>query len=212
MSTAEESKERGMLSPEREYAPSKIVCVGRNYVEHISELGNELPDQMVIFCKPNSAITDVLCAYHGGERLHYEAEICYIIEAGKPVAVACGLDLTKRELQTQLKAKGLPWERAKGFDGSALFGPFVALEDIQQELTIELYVNGVLRQQGSTSMMLYKPEEIVREIGTVMTLEDGDIVMTGTPAGVGEVVAGENYMARILADGEEIVSCSWLAV
>lgn len=199
------------MSPEREYAPSKIVCVGRNYVEHISELGNELPDQMVIFCKPNSAITDVLHAFHG-ERLHYEAEICYIIEAGIPVAVTCGLDLTKRELQSKLKAKGLPWERAKGFDGSALFGPFVALDDVEQELTIELYVNGKLRQQGSTSMMLYKPKDITKEIATVMTLDDGDIVMTGTPAGVGEVEAGENYMARILAEGEELVSCSWLAV
>ncbi|WP_163338604.1 fumarylacetoacetate hydrolase family protein [Desulfopila sp. IMCC35008] len=211
MPTAEDTKKQGNLNPEREYAPSKIVCVGRNYVEHISELGNELPNQMVIFCKPNSAITDVLHAFNG-ERLHYEAEICYIIEAGKPVAVTCGLDLTKRELQADLKTKGLPWERAKGFDGSALFGPFVALEDIQQELTIELYVNGTLRQQGSTSMMLHKPENILREIGTVMTLDDGDIVMTGTPAGVGEVVAGDNYMARILAAGEEIISCSWLAV
>jgi 2-keto-4-pentenoate hydratase/2-oxohepta-3-ene-1,7-dioic acid hydratase in catechol pathway len=211
MVTADDKQEKASQSPEREYAPSKIVCVGRNYAAHISELGNELPDQMVIFCKPNSAITDVLNAWHG-ERLHYEAEICYIIEGGKPVAVACGLDLTKRKLQSKLKAKGLPWERAKGFDGSALFGPFVALDDPERELTIELYVNGTLRQQGATSMMLYKPLNIIKEIKTVMTLDDGDIVMTGTPAGVGEVVAGEIYLARILADGEELVSCSWLAV
>ena len=195
-----------------EYAPAKIVCVGRNYVEHIKELGNETPDQMVIFCKPNSAITDVLHA-HLGEPLHYEVELSYLIKNRQPVAVACGLDLTKRKLQSTLKEKGLPWERAKGFDGSALFGPFVYLDSADQDLTIELYVNGELRQRGSTSMMISKPLEVVEEILSFMTLDDGDIVMTGTPAGVGVVEAGHHYEARILdSDQQQLVSCKWVAV
>ncbi len=194
-----------------EYIPAKIVCVGRNYVEHIMELGNETPEQMVIFCKPNSAITDVLHA-NLGEPLHYEVELSYLIENQKPVAVACGLDLTKRGLQTALKEKGLPWERAKGFDGSALFGPFIHLKSDDQELTIELHVNGELRQRGSTSMMIAKPLEIVEEILSFMTLDDGDIVMTGTPAGVGVVEAGHHYEARILdAKGKQLVCCGWVA-
>ena len=195
----------------KEYTPSKIVCIGRNYAAHARELGNELAEEMVVFCKPNSAVSDLLNSCHGGERLHYEAEICYLVEGGRVVAVTCGLDLTKRDLQSRLKKKGLPWERAKAFDGSALFGPFVPFTDLEQELGIELHVNGELRQHGSTSMMLYPPARILEEIASFMTLDDGDIVMTGTPAGVGEVWAGDSFRARILAAGEELVSCSWLA-
>ena len=194
----------------KEYAPSKIVCVGRNYAEHISELGNEVPEEMVLFIKPNSAIDDVLVAYRA-EPVHYEAEICYIVEDGRLAAVACGLDLTKRQLQSRLKNKGLPWERAKAFAGSALFSPFVVLEDQEQELTIELRVNGELRQRGTTSQMIHKPPAILAEAQAVFGLNDGDIIMTGTPAGVGELEAGAKYELRITAGAEELVSCSWLA-
>lgn len=197
-------------APDREYAPSKIVCVGRNYVEHISELGNEPSEEMVLFIKPNSAIVDVLVAYRD-EPVHYEAEICYIVEEGRFSAVACGLDLTKRQLQSRLKAKGLPWERSKAFAGSVLFSPFVVLDDEEQELAIELYVNGELRQRGSTSQMIHQPLEILAEVQSVFGLNNGDIIMTGTPAGVGEVIAGAKYEARITAGARQLVSCSWLA-
>ena len=103
-----------------ETTPSKIVCVGRNYVAHIEELGNEVPEQMVVFGKPNSAIGNKLQAFHGGEPLHYEGEIALAISNGRATAAGFGLDLTKRTLQGQLKKKGLPWERAKAFDLSLI--------------------------------------------------------------------------------------------
>ena len=194
----------------RRMAPAKIVCVGRNYVAHIAELGNEVPEEMVVFLKPNSTITQTLLAVRD-ETVHYEAEICYLVEEGRFVGVACGLDLTKRALQTRLKEKGLPWERAKAFDGAALFSPFVPLSSPAVELEIELQVNGRVVQHGSTSLMIYPPERILAELSTFMTLDDGDIVMSGTPAGVGPVIAGNNYLCRLLAGGNELTAASWLA-
>ena len=107
--------------------PSKVVCVGRNYVEHIKELNNEMPTSMVIFMKPNTAVSSELIT---GKQmpLHYEGEICFLIKQGKISAVGFGLDLTHRELQSELKAKGLPWERAKAFDGAAVMSSFVSIE------------------------------------------------------------------------------------
>ncbi len=195
---------------ERQIAPTKIVCVGWNYVEHIHELGNEIPEELVVFCKPNSAVTATLRSFHQ-EPLHYEAEICYIVENGVLAAVGCGLDLTKRVLQSRLKSQGRPWERAKAFDGSALFSPFVPLPDRDRLLGVELEINGVTRQRGTTELMIRKPEDILREIQTFMTLCDGDIIMTGTPAGVGEVKAGDEFVVRLTADGEYLVGCSWQA-
>jgi 2-keto-4-pentenoate hydratase/2-oxohepta-3-ene-1,7-dioic acid hydratase in catechol pathway len=195
----------------RTVTPSKIVCVGRNYVDHIRELGNDIPDEMVVFFKPNSAITSVLYSTRQ-ETLHYETEICFVIERGEFSAVGCGLDLTKRDLQSRLKSKGLPWERAKAFDGAALFSPFVSLPDYQREIGVELIVNGNRRQHGSTTHMMYSPQTILAELKTFLTFEDGDIIMTGTPAGVGPVVAGESYEARIL-DGDKVLSsCIWQAM
>ena len=110
-------------------SPSKVLCIGRNYVEHIKELNNAIPEQMVVFNKPNTSITTTLTSFHQ-ESLHYETEICFLVENGKYSAVGLGLDLTKRELQSKLKAKGLPWERAKAFDGSAVFSRFVPLDGI----------------------------------------------------------------------------------
>jgi len=195
----------------RDVAPSKIVCIGRNYVEHIHELGNEMPTEMVVFSKPNSAITATLKAMHQ-EPLHYEAEICYMVENGRLAAVGCGLDLTKRELQSRLKAKGLPWERAKAFDGAALFSLFVPLTSADTELGLELLINGEVRQKGSTELMIYKPSRILAELQTFMTFENGDIIMTGTPAGVGVVQAGELFEVRLLT-GEQILAIGrWQAV
>jgi 2-keto-4-pentenoate hydratase/2-oxohepta-3-ene-1,7-dioic acid hydratase in catechol pathway len=190
--------------------PSKVVCVGRNYAEHISELGNEVPDNMVLFIKPNAAIGEQLFAFHQ-EKLHYEVELCFLYRQGKFCAVAVGLDLTKRTLQSTLKTQGLPWERAKAFSGSALFSDFVSFGVIDQALTVALDINGERRQTGSITMMLHSPLEILNEILSFIDLEDGDIVMTGTPAGVGEIVAGDHFQARVLLAGEILISKDWQA-
>ena len=194
----------------RRLIPSKIVCVGRNYAEHIEELGNETPDEMVVFIKPNSAISETLRATQQ-EPLHYEGEICFVVEDGRFSAVGFGIDLTKRGLQSKLKAKGLPWERAKAFDGAAVFSDFAPLDDDIGALSLTLDINGKRAQTGDTSMMLYKPEAVLAELKTFMTLNDGDIVMTGTPKGVGIVQAGDLFEGRIIADGRPIVSGCWLA-
>ncbi|WP_434086680.1 fumarylacetoacetate hydrolase family protein [Shewanella mesophila] len=176
--------------------PSKIVCVGRNYVEHIQELNNDVPEQMVLFVKPNSAISSVLKSYHQ-EPLHYEAELCFMVADGGFAAVGVGLDLTKRQLQSELKAKGLPWERAKAFDGSALFSEFVSIASNRDKLSFTLHVDGTLRQQGDIGLMIHKPDAIYREISDFMTLNDGDIVMTGTPKGVGVINAKEVFTLQM---------------
>jgi 2-keto-4-pentenoate hydratase/2-oxohepta-3-ene-1,7-dioic acid hydratase in catechol pathway len=192
-------------------APSKIVCIGRNYLEHIRELGNETPEEMVIFNKPNSAISTKLRAFID-EPLHYEGEICFMMRAGRLHAVGFGLDLTRRELQSKLKAKGLPWERAKAFDGAACFSDFVTLGDIPlQSLSLQLEINGELRQQGGYELMMNKPEQIVAGISDFMSLDDGDIIMTGTPQGVGQVQPGDRFVGRVLAGERELVSCEWQA-
>lgn len=128
--------------------PTKIVCIGRNYSEHIKELGNAVPDQMVLFTKPNSSITDTLQSFHQ-EPLHYEGELCFIIESGSIAAVGFGLDLTKRQLQSDLKSKGLPWERAKAFNGAALFSHFVAMPSLREDLSFKLWINKQLVQAGT---------------------------------------------------------------
>jgi 2-keto-4-pentenoate hydratase/2-oxohepta-3-ene-1,7-dioic acid hydratase in catechol pathway len=191
--------------------PSKIVCVGRNYVAHIRELGNEVPDGMVVFNKPNSAITDTLRAHVAGQALHYESELAFTVQRGALSAVGFGLDLTKRSLQAALKEKGLPWERAKAFDGAALFSDFVAMPADIRSLTLRLDVDGELRQAGGVSLMLFPPDAIVRELATFTTLEDGDIIMTGTPAGVGEITAGQRFEGRVLQGEDTLISAAWVA-
>jgi 2-keto-4-pentenoate hydratase/2-oxohepta-3-ene-1,7-dioic acid hydratase in catechol pathway len=191
--------------------PSKIVCIGRNYVDHIEELGNEIPDDMVVFNKPNSAIGSTLHS-NRGEPLHYESELCFIVQRGELSAVGFGLDLTKRTLQGKLKDKGLPWERAKAFDGSALFSTFVPLPEDLETLSLLLSVDGKLRQAGGTPLMMYKPETIIIEVSKFMTLKDGDVVMTGTPSGVGQIVAGEKFEGKVLSGDEQLLSQSWIAI
>jgi len=191
--------------------PSKVVCVGRNYVEHIEELNNEIPEDMVLFTKPNSAITDQLISFHQ-EAIHYEAELCFLVEGGEFVAVGVGLDLTKRGLQSKLKAKSLPWERAKAFDRSTVMSQFIPIEAISDGLTFELSINDEPIQRGSITLMMNKPREILKEIQTFMSLEDGDIVMTGTPKGVGKVNAGDEFKVK-LSDGDSILTqASWRAL
>lgn len=194
----------------RYVAPSKIICVGRNYVKHIEELGNEVPDDMVVFLKPNSAISEELHSFHQ-EQLHYEGELCFLFENGSFSAVGFGLDITKRELQSKLKSKGLPWERAKAFDGSAIFSQFVEISNVSKNLTFELDINGKNIQSGSINLMIYKPEEILAELLTFMSLCNGDIVMTGTPMGVGPVNPGQIFTGKVKDNDEVITSAEWAA-
>ncbi len=199
--------------------PSKVICIGRNYVDHIKELANEIPDEMVVFLKPNSAINNMLSAKHNDDVLHYEAELSFLYQGGKFTAVGLGLDLTKREVQGKLKVKGLPWERAKAFDNSAIFSDFVSIEqdDIQQ-LNLSLMIDDVLKQQGGVSLMMAKPADILKELQTFMSLEDGDIVMTGTPKGVGVIGKNDTFTGQVylapedkVADNKVLLDCNWQA-
>ncbi|MDC5805830.1 fumarylacetoacetate hydrolase family protein [Vibrio europaeus] len=191
--------------------PSKILCVGRNYLEHIQELNNSVPEQMVVFSKPPSSIASHLSSFHQ-ERLHYEGEICFIVKQGKLSAVGVGLDLTKRDLQSRLKEKGLPWERAKAFDGSAVFSRFVPLVGFEiDSLEIELFINCVRVQKGSVKQMIYSPAVIVKELKSYTTLCDGDIIMTGTPQGVGEVHADDVFLARLKSGDKTLIEIEWVA-
>ncbi|WP_457570434.1 fumarylacetoacetate hydrolase family protein [Desulfovulcanus sp.] len=193
----------------KEVIPSKIVCVGRNYVEHIKELNNEIPSSMVIFNKPNSSISNEL--YWISDDCHFESEICFVIEKGDIAGVGFGLDLTKRELQTKLKSKGLPWERAKAFDNSAVFSEFVNFDGDFKTLRLELLINDKLVQAGGYHLMIYKPTQILKEIKSFMSLEDGDIIMTGTPKGVGTYKTGDKFVGKIYADEKILIERSWIA-
>ena len=186
-------------------APSKVVCVGRNYVEHIQELNNEIPTSMVIFMKPNSAISEVLVS--GKNPLHYEGEISFLIKQGRVSAVGFGLDLTNRVLQNELKEKGLSWERAKAFDGAGVFSPFVSIDESEVEkLSMQLWINGVLTQEGGVDLMIHKPLEIIIEINSFTSLIDNDIVMSGTPKGVGSFKSGDVFVGKIFVGKKEILS------
>lgn len=192
----------------QQLAPSKVICIGRNYAAHIEELNNEMPDQPVIFLKPNSAISNQL-QIDQREPIHFEAEISFLILNNQLAAVGVGLDLTKRETQTILKAKGLPWERAKAFDGSAVFSDFVDLKSEINNLRLELDINGQLVQQGGVNLMLNRPTELITEIASFMSFEDGDILMTGTPSGVGVVNYADIFIGRIFNQDKLLVEQRW---
>ena len=194
----------------KEITPSKIVCIGRNYVEHVRELGNELPTEPVIFLKPNSAISASVRSGEPGE-IHFEGEISFVVRADRLAAVGFGLDLTRRNVQTALKSKGLPWERSKAFDGAAVFSDFVSYEGPLGDLRLELDINGSLQQQGGCELMIYQPADILAEVKSFLSFEDGDLIMTGTPAGVGPVQAGDRFTGRIFAGKKLLVEASWVA-
>ena len=191
--------------------PNKIVCVGKNYTAHIEEMGSVPSDQMTVFIKPNASITDQLMA-HRGEQIHFEGEICLLIQGGTIAGVGVGLDLTKRATQKRLKDAGLPWERAKAFEGAAMFSEFVQAPASMTDIELELYVDGELRQRGGPTQMLYKPPVILEELRSFIPLEDGDIVMTGTPSGVGPVEKDALFEVRLLHATTELVSRSWRAI
>lgn len=194
----------------REIRPGKVICVGKNYAAHISEMNSVPAENMVVFMKPATAIGTELHAVMD-EPLHYEGEICLLVQQGMIAGVGFGLDLTKRETQSKLKAAGLPWERSKAFTGSALFSEFVPAPADLSELGVELIVDDATRQKGDVSLMLYPPDIILAELKQFLLLEDFDIIMTGTPAGVGAVQRGEQFVGRILAGEQTLTSGTWLA-
>ncbi|WP_211208647.1 fumarylacetoacetate hydrolase family protein [Leptonema illini] len=190
------------------FRPQKLVCVGRNYAAHAQELGNSVPDEPVLFIKPGSALSNRLLAT---DRIgiRFEGEIALLIRGVRPVAVA--LDLTLQDLQNSLKEKGLPWERSKAFRESALLGPFVALPDGMEHLSLELFINEELRQKGGVTDMLFPPDRLIKEIDREFGLEDNDVILTGTPAGAAGFKAGDRFDGRILYKGGVIASASWVA-
>jgi 2-keto-4-pentenoate hydratase/2-oxohepta-3-ene-1,7-dioic acid hydratase in catechol pathway len=192
---------------DRSLAPTKVVCIGRNYVEHIEELGNEMPENMVIFNKPNSAVTDTLRRF--GPETRFEGEICLLVEGGVIAGIGFGLDLTHADLQNRLKAKGLPWERAKAFDGAAVLSHFVPFDGDITGIRFELFRNEVLAQHADHDLMIYKPAEMLEEIRRFMTLEDGDVVMTGTPKGVSTYERGDRFLARVYEGERLLLETEW---
>jgi 2-keto-4-pentenoate hydratase/2-oxohepta-3-ene-1,7-dioic acid hydratase in catechol pathway len=181
----------------------KIICVGRNYANHITELKNERPDEPVIFMKPDSA---VLLKQHPfiipefSDDVHHEVEVLVRIKkVGKYIdkkfahnyydEIGLGIDFTARDLQSKLKEKGLPWEKAKAFDGSAVVGGFLSKNDFSsvENINFELRNNGVVVQKGNTTLMLWNIDEIISYVSQFFTLKIGDIIFTGTPEGVAKV-------------------------
>lgn len=189
--------------------PSKIVCIGRNYADHIKELDNEVSQEPVIFIKPNSAISNDVQSSKT-ELVHFEGEITFLISSGELKGVGFGLDLTKRALQNELKSKGWPWERAKAFDHSAVFSEFVTFKGDISGLRMEFYINGAVAQSGGYELMLGKPNQLLNEARSFLSFEDGDLLMTGTPKGVGPVKSGDEYLGKIFEKDRLIVEGAWV--
>jgi len=190
--------------------PSKIICVGRNYVEHIRELGNEIPENIVLFIKPNSSISSELIHPKRGEP-HFEGELCFMIFDNQIEAIGFGLDLTLRDVQNSLKAKSLPWEKAKAFTNSAPLSNFIYFDEKEiKNLEYRLYIDDKLRQSADIDLMIYKPETILSETLKYFELEDGDIIMSGTPKGVGTFEIGDRFKAQILHNNETILEQNWI--
>ena len=196
-----------------EFAIGKIVCVGRNYAEHAKELGNEIPDKPVLFLKPASALIysggEIIHPHYGNE-LHHEVELVLLIgetvkKANKAqsekaiIGYGVGLDMTLRDVQNELKKKGNPWTLAKCFDTSAVISDFVLKKDYQlkSDEKLDLKVNGIVKQSDTLKSMIFNPAEIVKYISSVMTLESGDLIFTGTPAGVSKVNRGDKLEAKL---------------
>jgi 2-keto-4-pentenoate hydratase/2-oxohepta-3-ene-1,7-dioic acid hydratase in catechol pathway len=181
----------------------KIICIGRNYANHIAELKNERPDEPVIFMKADTAILPKKTPFTIPEfsnEIHHEIEILVkICKVGKYIDVkfahkyydeiGLGIDFTARDIQQKLKEKGLPWEKAKAFDGSAIIGEFFPKSDFNsvENITFELQNNGHTVQKSNTSHMLWNIDEIISHISNYFTLKKGDIIFTGTPEGVAKV-------------------------
>jgi 2-keto-4-pentenoate hydratase/2-oxohepta-3-ene-1,7-dioic acid hydratase in catechol pathway len=206
----------------KELAIGKILCIGRNYVDHIKELGNEPPSAPVVFMKPASSVIGdgdrvIIPAY--SDNCHHEAELAILVgvrakDVTATEALSCiagygvAIDLTLRDVQDNLKKKGLPWDIAKGFDTACPLSSFVPAAEVAdpQDLDIRMTVNNELRQNGNTSLMIHSSVEIISYLSGIFTLEPGDVILTGTPAGVSRIVAGDRLCAEIPGVGRVEVS------
>ncbi|HCD23385.1 MAG TPA: 2-hydroxyhepta-2,4-diene-1,7-dioate isomerase [Flavobacteriaceae bacterium] len=185
----------------------KLICIGRNYVDHIEELNNERPAEPVVFIKPDSSILPKEQDFYlpnFTSDVHHEVEVLVKIKkVGKHIDVdfahtyydeiGLGIDFTARDIQQKLKDKGLPWEKAKGFDGAAVIGQWVEKSTLGNlsQLQFGLVKNGQWVQQASTALMLWSIDELIAHVSTYFTLKKGDIIFTGTPAGVSRVQEGD---------------------
>ncbi len=191
----------------------KIICIGRNYLAHINELHNKVPQNPVIFLKPDTAIPQKKMPFFipkFTDDIHFEAELVIRINKnGKNISerfarkyfeeITIGIDFTARSLQNQLKQKGLPWELAKSFDGSAPIGEFIPVSELASltEIDFRLEVNGTTRQTGNSRNMIYPIEKIISFVSGYFTLKKGDMIFTGTPEGVGAVHKGDKLEGYI---------------
>ncbi|MDD7885212.1 fumarylacetoacetate hydrolase family protein [Flavivirga sp. 57AJ16] len=191
----------------------KLICIGRNYTEHIQELKNEKPTDPVVFLKPDTAILlkkQPFFIPDFSDDVHHEVEVLVKINrVGKHIdrkfahkyykEISLGIDFTARDLQSRLKAKGLPWEKAKAFDGAAVIGKWLKVDDFEDinNINFSLQKNGDVVQNGHTSFMLWKIDELIEYTSKYFTLKIGDIIFTGTPAGVGKVSANDKLKGFI---------------
>ena len=199
----------------------KIFCIGRNYVDHAKELGNEVPDNPVIFMKPPTALIKGNKSFYYPEftnDLHYEGELVVKINKnGKSIQskfaknyyneISLGFDLTARDIQTKQKEKGLPWEIAKGFDGSAPIGEFIELDTARNdsgEIEFQITKNDEIVQLGNTALMIYSIDVIIEYLSKFFTLQKGDLIFTGTPKGVGALQIGD-HLSGVIA-GKELIN------
>jgi 2-keto-4-pentenoate hydratase/2-oxohepta-3-ene-1,7-dioic acid hydratase in catechol pathway len=199
----------------------KIVCIGRNYAEHAHELKNDLPTEPLFFIKPSTALLiDDKPFYHPdfSNNIHYELELVVkISKNGKAIhpnfahtyyeEVSLGIDMTARDIQDQLKSKGHPWEKAKAFDYSAVLGTFLHLKELGnvQSLSFQLFKNGTLAQDGKTEEMIFDVNTIICYVSKFITLQKGDLIFTGTPAGVGQIHVGDTFNGVL--EGKRLISC-----
>ena len=198
----------------------KIICIGRNYTDHIEELANERPEDPVVFLKPDTSLVlknQPFFIPPFSNDVHYEVEVLVRINRiGKHIqqkfahkyydAIGLGIDFTARDLQAKLKSKGLPWEKAKAFDGAAVVGDWVNKSELPHvdELQFEMTKNGTIVQQSSSALMLWKVDELIAYVSQFFTLKIGDIIFTGTPAGVGPVA--ENDVLEGSLEGHQLFS------
>jgi len=191
----------------------KLICIGRNYTEHIKELENEKPTDPVVFLKPDTAILlkkQPFFIPDFSDDVHHEVEVLVKINrVGKHIdkkfahkyynEIGLGIDFTARDLQSALKAKGLPWEKAKAFDGAAVVGKWLSVDTFKNvnDINFTLQKNDATVQQGNTSHMLWKIDELIEYVSKYFTLKIGDIIFTGTPAGVGKVIANDKLKGFI---------------
>lgn len=191
----------------------KIICVGRNYAAHIKELQNERPDHPILFMKPDTSVLlkkQPFFIPDFSDDIQYEVEVLVRIKkVGKYIdrkfartyydEIGLGIDFTARDVQSKLKAKGLPWEKAKAFDGSAVIGNFLPVDSLGDvnALNFSLVRNGITVQHGNTSLMLWKIDDLIEYISKYFTLKIGDVIFTGTPAGVGRVSPNDELIGFI---------------